>query len=296
MQNPNSYYAVPRCDSQVWMDWELSDRVNNASSSSSGSASTSTTIVEDFQVQGVNNSQMSICYSLTPPTPNTLSSDVSSSQISIDSESIFNDMPEIPFISSCGDGWADADHHRRAASDNHEYERSTSQSFDRNVAVLGHTNDRVFAPSRSRKRSGSVSSTASSRSKPAPAKSILSSSASIRSRQGRAPPSVKFLEMPTIHYEEEYESEPYRAPAGSAEKKGGFLEWLLRPVRKPAVPERPTISGPFPLWEAPPRQARGAPAYAASLRSVRSNGSLRSVGSCSSRLQTYWSRMTGRDP
>jgi len=107
---------------------------------------------------------------------------------------------------------------------------------------------------------------------------------------------VKFIEMPTIHYEEEYEPEPYRTPAVSVStEKKGFLEWLLRPVRKQVVPDRPTISGPFPLWEAP-RRARVAPARGTSLRSKKSSSSLRSMQSCSSRMQTYWGRISGKDP
>ena len=225
---------------------------------------------------------------------------------------MFDDMPEIPFISSSSlqgvDAWTDPQRHGRSASDSGpECERSfwasvlrpsASRSSESGAVLLGHTSDRVLAPTRSRQRSGSVSSTASSRSKPAPAKSILSSSASIRSRPHRAPPSVKFLEMPTIHYEEEYDFELERAPvvSVSAEKKVGFLEWLLRPMRKQAVPDRPTISGPFPLWEAP-RRAQAAPSMrGTSLRSKKSSSSLRSVQSHSSRIQTYWSRITGRDP
>lgn len=181
---------------------------------------------------------------------------------------------------------------------------SASRSSDRSIPILGHMNDRPLASGR--QRAPSVSSTASSRTRPAPAKSILSSSSSsTRTRATtRSPPSVKFLDMPTIHYEEEDEAEPARPASPPDSGKRGFLQWI-RGTSKRAQPaqERPSISGPFPLWETPPRRTHssGTPSVrsmksgAPSLRSMKSNNSLRSIRSCSSRLQTYWSRMTGHD-
>lgn len=180
---------------------------------------------------------------------------------------------------------------------------SASRSSDRSIPILGHMNDRPLASGR--QRAPSVSSTASSRTRPAPAKSILSSSSSsTRTRATtRSPPSVKFLDMPTIHYEED-EAEPVRPASPPDSGKRGFLQWI-RGTSKRAQPaqERPSISGPFPLWETPPRRTHssGTPSVrsmksgAPSLRSMKSNNSLRSIRSCSSRLQTYWSRMTGHD-
>lgn len=172
-------------------------------------------------------------------------------------------------------------------------------------------------PPRYRQRSGSISSVAtggSSRTKPAPAKSILSSSSSTKGTKRRSPPSVKFLDVPEVHYEDEDEfpyrslpssapifpiaSAPAHAPASRVEKKSGFLlRWIPRPwaakKTQQAPPSgRPSISGPFPLTEAPLRRARDG--TAASLRSVRSRDSLSSVQSHSSRLQTYWSKLTGK--
>ncbi|KAL6300247.1 hypothetical protein BKA93DRAFT_536697 [Sparassis latifolia] len=298
MQKRTSFYAMPQGDTQIWLDWVHSERAAN----SSWGSSTSTTLVDDYKhnptESKTHDNPLSLCYSLTPPTPHSPDSDMSSSQLSIDSASVFDEMPEIPFVSSpvqYGNPW----HHYRKGSAGHDAEHfwssvirpTASQSSDRSIAVLGHTNDRVMGPSR--QRSGSLDSMASSRSKPAPAKSILSSSSSIRTRTGRSPSSVKFLDMPTIHYQE-YEPESPLSPEAPLEiKKLGLLDRILRPMKKPQLaPARPMISGPIPLWEKPPRRVCSG---AASLRSVKSSRSLRSVRSCSSRLQTYWGRITRRD-
>ncbi|KAI0963089.1 hypothetical protein AcW1_000270 [Taiwanofungus camphoratus] len=304
MQHPSSYYAVPRCDSQIWTDWLYSERVANSSCSSTG-----TTLVDRRNMQHVAelkdipDGPLPLCYSFTPPTPDYTYSDTSSSSRYSGSE--FDELPEIPFISSSSryaHGWANQDGHYRDASDDSDCERSfwasmirpsTSQSSDRSLTVLGYTSDRILSPVR--QRAPSISSTASSRMKPPPAKSILSSSSSIRTKTGRSPPSVKFLEMPTVHYEEDYYYEPerYRAPAAPVDKKKpGLLRRIFGP--KPQTgPERPAISGPFPLSEAPPRRVHGG---GTSLRSMKSNSSLRSVLSTSSRLQMYWGKMTRKDP
>ena len=235
-------------------------------------------------------------------------------------DSGYDELPEIPFVSSSpsrfASGWNPMEGSSSQGSDDSHCERtfwasvirpSASRSSDRSVPVLGHMNDRPLAPGR--QRAPSVSSTASSRTRPAPAKSILSSSSSsTRTRATtRSPPSVKFLDVPTIHYEEEDEAEPARATSPTDSGKRGFLQWIRgasRTRRAQPAQERPSISGPFPLWETPPRRTHssGAPSVrsmksgAPSLRSMKSNGSLRSIRSCSSRLQTYWSRMTGHDP
>ena len=128
-------------------------------------------------------------------------SDPFASQLSISSASSSEivDLPEIPFVStvpSCsGEDYEDEDDlgtpfwlRRRPAV-------STTSSSERQIAILGHVADRHHT----RERSGSLSSTAS---KPAPAKSILSCSSSIKTKKGRSPPSVKFLDMATVHYED----------------------------------------------------------------------------------------------
>ncbi|KAI0374547.1 hypothetical protein BV20DRAFT_517299 [Pilatotrama ljubarskyi] len=372
MQNPSSYYAVPKCDGRVWSDWQQSQR-----DGSSSWASTSVMTLKDASLyptafaDPAHCSAIPISYTLTPPTPDSITdSDVSvsssSSQLSMESIPEFDDMPEIPFVSAavayadewmiapdrpaeqarCGTPcpspssassspsfWSGIVGLRPSASKSSS--TSASSTSDTSSPVLGYTSVRSISPSRasngSRKRAGSLSSIASSRTKPAPAKSILSSGSSVKTRKHKAP-SVKFLDMPTIHYDDEYpcggEDEEYdecgrratgspsaskssMSPPPKKKVKGlsGFLSfrWLFGPSSKvenretrrrapDAGPGRPAISGPYPLWDSPPRRARGdagsshAKSSAASLHSVRSNGSLRSMRSCASRLPTYFPR------
>ncbi|KAI0688060.1 hypothetical protein C8T65DRAFT_712077 [Cerioporus squamosus] len=336
MQNPESYYAVPKCDGRIWEDWQRSGRSANYSWSRSSSQTTlgesSSSMGRRRPMQELNQgSAIPISYNLTPPTPSATDSDASSSsQISMESIPEYDEMPEIPFVSSAiacpsPDGWVNAD---RSLEETRAREGSQSSfwsgiigmrpstsksSADSHSPVLGQTHERIFSPSRVRKRSGSVSSIASSRTRPAPAKSILSSSSSVKTRRRKAP-SVKFLDMPTIHYEEDqydddHEREPGSCMSPPPPKKArglsGFFsfKWLFGPSSTSKAPvkatasDRPTISGPFPLWNTPPRRTRGGSrgvpgSSAASLRSMRSTGSLRSVRSCSSRLPTptYWPR------
>ncbi|KAI0735547.1 hypothetical protein C8Q76DRAFT_610352 [Earliella scabrosa] len=342
MQNPSSYYAVPKDDGRIWADWSQSGRNGNYSWSSASSSS-STTLGEGSsssrrrpmrEISQAQCNALPISYTLTPPTPSATDSDASSSQISMESIPEYDEMPEIPFVSaeiSYHDGWINPDlpPERPSAGSQTSFwsgiigmRPSTSKSStDSGAPVLGHTTARVLAPSRTRKRSGSVSSIASSRTRPPPAKSILSSSSSVRTRRRKAP-SVKFLDMPTIHYEEDdydhdHEREPSSCMSPPPPKKarglGGFFsfKWLFGPsssssssssssktsAKKASLPERPSISGPFPLWDSPPRRTRGGGrsgggSSAASLRSMKSSGSIRSMRSCSSRLPTptYWPR------
>ncbi|KAI9059653.1 hypothetical protein FKP32DRAFT_1131306 [Trametes sanguinea] len=277
----------------------------------------------------------------------------------------FDDMPEIPFVSAqvaYADEWIPSPDHRAdeqgASADESCCEASpsfwtsliglkpsASKSSDGSgslsgswrlragSALFGQTPARSLSPERmSRKRAASVSSIASSRTKPAPAKSILSSGASVKTqtqprRLGKAP-SVKFLDIPTVHYDNDYPrgygddddddddddeeeedgdgsrraSSPMSPPPKKKAKTlGGLLSlrWLFGPSKvenrsatpSPAPPARPSISGPYPLWDSPSRPARGRGMNsAASLRSVKSSQSLRSVRSCGSRLPTYWPR------
>ncbi|KAI0757370.1 hypothetical protein C8Q80DRAFT_1091289 [Daedaleopsis nitida] len=336
MQNPSSYYSVPKSDDHVWRDWSQAGSHNFTWSGSSslttlGEGSSSMVRRHFRRVPMKDLTQCSaipISYNLTPPTPSATDSDTSSSsQISMESIPEYDEMPEIPFVSAAinsPDGWMDPDSppERTTPESSMSFwsgiiglRPSTSKSSaDSGAPVLGHTNERVIAPSRtSRKRSGSVSSIASSRTRPAPAKSILSSSSSVKTRRHKAP-SVKFLDMPTIHYEDDndyyddHEHEPSSCMSPPPPKKArgltGFFsfKWLFGPSSssktpaKTASPERPSISGPFPLWDSPPQRARGGRngcgSSAASLRSMRSTGSIRSMRSCSSRLPTptYWPR------
>ncbi|KAI0828249.1 hypothetical protein BC628DRAFT_105486 [Trametes gibbosa] len=340
MQNPSSYYAVPKCEGRVWSGWQQSEQIG-----SSSRASSSALTLKDVPLylspfdDPSNCSAIPISYTLTPPTPDSTDSDVSSSsQLSMESIPEFDDMPEIPFVSAAvayAEDWIPSD---RPAEHRHLDDSCASSSFWSNIigrsspksstgtsatsAVVGYTSARDISPSRtSRKRAGSVSSIASSRTKPAPAKSILSSADSVKTRRRKAP-SVKFLDMPTIHYDDDdfthdedeesdvnEEGRPRGSPPSTSsspppKKKAKVLgellsfRWLFASFSKvenrATAPTRPAISGPYPIWDAPPRRARGAAAgnstSAASLRSAKSSGSLRSVRSCGSRLPTYWPR------
>ena len=277
-----------------------------------------------------------------PPTPS-LDSDQSSSRLSVDSnpESELDELPEIPFISAAlhhrGKSFEDDNHSQDEPNVEHALWSSiirphlSRSSSERLVAVLGHTNHRVISPSR--QRVPSVSSNASSRSKPAPAKSILSSSSSFKTRKGRSTPSVKFLDRPTIHYEDDFEEDeeefeclpesrhvpkvdevPIATAAGEKKRRFEFIRRLIggssqasgsgsgEKKKSRAEPGRPVISGPFPLCDAPrslrrvPGSNSNPPTKSGSIRSVKSHGRLRSVRSCSSRLQNYLGRMSGKDP
>ncbi|KAI1797529.1 hypothetical protein LXA43DRAFT_876841 [Ganoderma leucocontextum] len=342
MQNPSSYYAVPQSDGRIWADWQQSGRNRNHSWSSSSSATLgegSSSSRRSLMKDTTQCRPMPISYTLTPPTPSATDSDASSSQISMESIPEYDEYPEIPFVSAAiasPDGWMPSEGPaERARVDDGitstsfwsgiiRMRQSTSKSPtdpSASLPVLGHTSERVIAPSRTRKRSGSVSSIASSRTRPAPTKSILSSSASVKTRRCKAP-SVKFLDMPTIHYEDDdchdddqHEPSSCMSPPPPKKAKGrsGFFSfaWLFRsssssssskaaPTKTKAktVPRasrpangRPDISGPFPLLDSTARRGRDG-GSAASLRSMKSSGSLRSVRSCGSRLPTptYWPR------
>jgi len=325
MQNPSRHYSTSHYDAPVWAEWMRPSRANNSSWDSSLVASLTNDFNEasDVMEGSTPDTAIPLEYTWTPPTP-TLDSDRSSSQLSIESPSLseLDELPEIPFISTADalepeSDSDDADQYDFNAVGNTVDERtfwanimrpslSSSSPSGRETAVLGQTNQRVLSANRC--RSPSVSSTASSRSKPPPAKSILSSSSSIKTRTGRKSPSVKFLDAPTIHYESddeddesEYDSSPQAKSKNGQSGIFGFIRRIVgAPSKKPRMPERPVISGPIPLWEGSRRRARHSLddsfGRAPSLRSNRSTTSLRSIRSCSSRLQTYWGRVTGKDP
>ena len=239
------------------------------------------------------------------------------------------ELPEIPFIASPSFSSIeeeDEEEEEESAWPSPMERTPSSSSSDRQVAVLGQTPQRVL--SHSRQRSGSISSTAS---RPAPARSILSSSSSIKTRKGRSTPSVKFLDMPIIHYEDDDDFDdripqpswpsdrstrhvsarevPNPPPVASGKRRVfSLLTWLTNPGkrRSKTISEKPSISGPFPLWEAPRRSESirrcDSPTSGKSIRSVRSTSSLRStrsmrsIRSCASRIQGYWGRLSGKDP
>ncbi|KAI0072374.1 hypothetical protein K474DRAFT_1711668 [Panus rudis PR-1116 ss-1] len=323
-----TYYAPPEAapvrEKFVSADWMRMSRVENSSWDSSVAELLSGYYDNDassssYNVEGTSSAE----YSWGPPTP-PLDRDPSSSDSSASSPMSldFEDLPEIPFISAADS----APVHRCEDRDSYSLRddnisersfwsnlvrqnRSRTDSSDRPVALLGQTHYRVVSPSRCRAPSVSSTTTTSSRSRPAPAKSILSSSSSIRTRTGRSPPSVKFLDMPTIHYEEENEcdydddydnNDEHASQAGpEGRPKFAFIRRLLRSKKdtEKTTQGRPVISGPYPLWDRPsPARTPVDRRKAASLRSVRSNGSLRSIRSCSSRLQTYLGRLNGKEP
>ncbi|THH28424.1 hypothetical protein EUX98_g5759 [Antrodiella citrinella] len=330
MQNPNKHFSTSHYDAPVWAEWMRPNRANNSSWDSSLVASFSNDSDEasDVLEGSTPATAIPVEYTWTPPTP-TLDSDNSSSQLSIESPSLseLDELPEIPFISTAdaleSDNDEDDTQYDFNAVGNTVDERTfwanlmrpnltaSAATGRRATAVLGQTNQRVLSANRC--RSPSVSSTASSRSKPPPAKSILSSSSSIRTRKGRKPPSVKFLDAPTIHYESDTEDDEseFEQPYGASSDKSqaaapqtGLFGFIRRIVGtssgKSRAPDRPVISGPIPLWEGSRRRARlsldESRKRTPSLRTTRSSASLRSERSCSSRLQTYWGRVTGKDP
>lgn len=158
----------------------------------------------------------------------------------------------------------------------------------------------------------SVSSHIVSKCQLVPKKSILSSSTSLatknskrgRSRSGSSP-LVKFAEKPTYYYHDyefayEYESDYDKydsrpsspaVPCLSASiprtstqtsKVRQVLSRLMSSTRRP--PERPSISGPYPLWK--------GDGDCSSIRSVRSiPSSVRSAPASRSKVRTFWGRM-----
>lgn len=330
MQYLSSHPSPPQHGSQAWTDWMRPSRAEN-SSWDSHLVRMLTDDLDDEPSHVAGTAAVPMEYTLTPPTPG-LDSDHTSSQCSFDSSlaTELDDYPEIPFISNDGSlssGTIDPDAYSvksYTASERNFWSSlirpNLSKSPERPTVLLGQTSQRVVSPTR--RRAPSVSSSTSSRSRPAPAKSILSSSSSIRTtrKHGRSPPSVKFLDMPTIHYEDEDEEMDDFGDDDDEESRDvdddcdlaakskwtwGFLKRFIGGPRKsgPAAPERPRISGPIPLCETPniirrsldERRPTRQPTMA-SLRSVRSNGSIRSTRSNQSRIQTYWGRLGGKDP
>jgi len=346
MQNSSTYYSATQCQgiNHVWTKRMRMDRENNSSWDSSLAGSFAESDHSPYTpARSHEDAPLPLEYTWTPPTP-TLDSDQSSSLVSTIE---LDELPEIPFVSTPPTIYESpfTDDDDDYISTGNVSERAfwsslirpshSRSSSDPPFAVLGQTTHRVVHPKR--RRSPSVSSNASSRSKPAPAKSILSSSSSIRTRKGGSPPSVKFLDMPTIHYEEwdydddeeefDFDADQNFPPrtTGPSDKKSsgvkfgfGFIRRLFNSsststsnrgkISPPPPPSpkkqarssesrRPNISGPYPLWEAPRPARRSLDGQSDhSIRSVRSNGSMRSIRSCESRMQTYWGRFGAKDP
>jgi len=153
----------------------------------------------------------------------------------------------------------------------------------------------------------SVSSTSSCQTKVMPIKSSLSSSSSVKSKDGRRKhPSVKFAETPTIHYNHSYDSDdalpPLPHPRNTKPATEGSLVRLRRIVgswgksleRQQAAPaRRPSISGPYPMYCAPALREHGRCA----VHPARSCASIRSTGSASSGsgFRSIWDKFTRPD-
>ncbi|KAH8086619.1 hypothetical protein BXZ70DRAFT_1011711 [Cristinia sonorae] len=275
MQSPFKSYATSQFDAPVWADWMKPNRANNSSWDSSLVASLTTHDSDESSdvIEGSSrDTAIPVGYTWTPPTPALDSDDnSSSSQLSIESPSLssLSSLPEIPFISTANafesivNTETDADGQQydfdavgstvdertfwaSIIRPNHSHSRSTP------AAVLGQTNQRVLSANRCRSPSVSSTASTSSRSRPPPAKSILSSGSSVRTCKGRKSPSVKFLDAPTIHYGSDIDededdrnselfdqSESPSSSAGTSKQSSGILGFLRRIVgSSPPLPHR----------------------------------------------------------
>ncbi|KAI6045173.1 hypothetical protein EDC04DRAFT_2638879, partial [Pisolithus marmoratus] len=118
--------------------------------------------------------------------------------------------------------------------------------------------------SRARQSVSSIGSCSTVQTRTAPVKSILTrqdsgiSMATTKTRRTkrRSPPSVKFVDPPTVYYDSSRYSSPSCSPplpAPSSDRRQlhpaeWFMKWWRR---KPNLPPRPTISGPYRLSHAP---------------------------------------------
>jgi len=198
-------------------------------------------------------------------------------------------------------------------------EFTQKQGPNRVVTIQTH---QQFGLARSSSMSASVASTMSSHTvtkcQLTPKKSILSSRTSTsrkhskhgRSRSGSTQ-SVKFADAPTYYYDNEYKYayeddgyEEYASPTPSSTttcllplsppRKGATAAAGTSTVRKalgrliPSTrrsPERPSISGPYPLW----KDKDGDDASIRSGKSIPS--SVRSAPASRGRVRTFWGRM-----
>ncbi|KAG2045232.1 hypothetical protein BDR03DRAFT_938255 [Suillus americanus] len=135
------------------------------------------------------------------------------------------------------------------------------------------------------------SSTVYTKSAPAPVKSILTrhdsgislaTTTKTSRKKKRSPPSVKFVEAPTV-YHSHHDNSPIHSPphsplaTPSGQSKNKPSRWFARRWWKPTPPPRPTISGPYSL------------AHTASLVDVYSH---RSKPTQCGRLKRFWVRIT----
>lgn len=117
--------------------------------------------------------------------------------------------------------------------------------------------------SRSRQSVSSIGSCSTVQTRSAPVKSILTrhdsgismATAKTRRTKKRSPPSVKFVDPPTVHYDcVRYSSSSCSPPlptSSPGQQKLNPAEWFIKWWRrKPSPPPRPTISGPYRLSQA----------------------------------------------
>jgi len=219
-----------------------------------------------------------------------------------DISTVYGDMPEIPLVPI---PWTD---HSRGASNTMAHEQSFWSTFIRpqrtkpikGEPLIGLAKQHSLCSPRcapSLSSSTSNSSASSSQTKVMPMKSSLSSSPSLKSKDGssvrRKHPSVKFAEKPTVHYDY-YNTEP-PAPQNTKVSDGGFskLKRLVGSLKMTqAAPERPNISGPYPMY-----CAAALRDHEPRVRHTRSHASLRSTGSASScsSFRNFWGRLTRPD-
>ncbi|KAI0700437.1 hypothetical protein BC835DRAFT_418739 [Cytidiella melzeri] len=313
MENSNSYYPARRSGDPTLTEWPRSNKAVN----SSWGRSAPRAVADDEDLPSplleIDDDIAHALQCVWTASSSSSDSDPFASRSSVSSASVLDgiDIPEIPFISELPEEdeqelvtpfWL----RRRPAV--------STTSSQRQLAVLGQAAERHFV--HARQRSGSISSTAS---RPTPAKSILSSSSSIKTRKGRSAPSVKFLDMPTIHFEDDDDEKPYVptkeygtgktkvwGPSKGRKRNWNVLEWFVSSSKKrkthAVASDRPLISSPLPLCEGrrpsvdDPTGGRYAHMDARSIRSVRSTSSMRSVRSCASRFQGYLTWLGGKDP
>jgi len=303
---------VPR--DSLWYNKMWMDRTNN-DSISSDSASTSTLVDEMgagvcLDVYDGNDLADEMIDIPRIPTPRQSDYDVHELYPSpfSNTSTVYSDMPEIPFVPV-----VHARHRRSPTVDDQSFwstlVRPSRARHAKSEPIFGLASERSIAASRCApplSPSPSVSSTTSSQTKVMPIKSSLSSSSSLKSKDGSSRKrkqqiSVKFAEKPTIHYDHSYDTEPEsptpqnttspKAPEGGLSKLKRLIG-SMRKHRDQAVPGRPCISGPYPMYCMASTRVQGQ-----NVRPARSHASLRSAGSArsASSFRIFWHRLTCPD-
>ncbi|KDQ54887.1 hypothetical protein JAAARDRAFT_37999 [Jaapia argillacea MUCL 33604] len=308
---PSTRLSISPIDEQVRMDWILSERVAQTLDSHSPTSSSDDDFdaasIDDFDDHDPNHSR----YYLIPPIPDCHERNISSSS-TITSSSL-EDMSRGPCLSLPHLTYPQNRRRQRVPlspldeKDEQGEERflwtigrpqRPKENNSKKSAPSSHTNHRVVFPKRRRSSSTSSSSSACQTKGGSCPRSILSrspSSATAKSSPSRRSPpsiksvkSVKFVDEPTFYpdrpYHSQSQSPPPPLPTPADVDQPGVLSRLKRSLSKPQLaPERPVISGPFPLWEAPSLVDRGS--SKSSIRSTRSS-------SGSNRIRKFWDRLT----